>query len=81
MIRNLIQNTYEKNGNTPVIMIVHWHGLHDEPLLPPQDQGLKDKYVKSLITWPGPGRLCQVLEIFAVELTYFGDKINNIPDP
>jgi len=67
-LKNLIQQTYETNGNTPVVMIAHSMGC---PMslyfLNQQTKDWKEKYIKSLVTLAGPwGGAVKSLEIFAV---------------
>merc|ERR1712025_303159 len=67
-LKKLIEDTYEKNGKKPVIMIAHSMGCTMSLyFLTKQDQDWKDKHVKSIITLAGPwGGSAKALEVFTV---------------
>ncbi|XP_065213421.1 phospholipase A2 group XV-like [Planococcus citri] len=67
-LKNLIVETYELNGQKPVILIVHsLGGLMTLAMLHKQDQKWKDKYIKLLVSLAGAwGGSTKAVKVFAI---------------
>lgn len=63
----LIESTYTKNGNTPVVLIAHsMGGPLSLILLNNKPQSWKDKYIRALLTLSGAyGGSVKALKVFA----------------
>ena len=66
-LRKLVENTYELNNNTKVVLLGHSMGSpYALYMLNQQSQGWKNKYIKSLISLAGPwGGAVKVLRLYA----------------
>lgn len=71
-LKNLVINTYEKNGNKPVSFIVHSMGaLMVSKFLHQQTQEFKNKYINSMISLAGVyGGSVKAMEVFVDGKTY-----------
>ena len=70
-LKNLIEQTYELNGQQKVILIVHsLGGLMTLAMLHKQDQKWKDKYIKLVVSLAGAwGGSTKAIKVFAIGMT------------
>jgi len=73
-LKTLIEETYQKNDNTPVLMVTHSMGsIMTLYFLNHQTQAWKDKYIRSLISIAGVwGGTARAVKVFAV-----GDNLDS----
>jgi len=73
-LKALIEDTYEKNGNTPVLLVTHSMGsIMSLYFLHQQTQAWKDKHVRSLVSIAGVwGGTARAVKVFAV-----GDNLDS----
>lgn len=67
-LKTLVEETYQKNNNTPIVFIAHsMGGCMTLKFLRSQTQGWKDKYIRAMVSLAGAwGGAVKALKVFAV---------------